>query len=219
MALRNMVPGKSMMSDGADVMPDVREVRERMGAYADAVRGGTIRAANGERFTDVVNIGIGGSDLGPAMVARALSPFVAEHLTLHFVSNVDGADLGDTLKLVPLATTLFIVCSKTFTTLETMTNAQSARKAVAEALSEGAVADHFCAVSTQLDLIAQVRHQERPGVRLLGTGSAGAIPYGRRSASRSRSVSARRLSRSSFPAARTSTSISSRRRSRRTSRR
>ena len=155
MALRNMIPGKPMLSDGKDVMPEVREVRERMGAFADAVRGGTIRAANGERFTDVVNIGIGGSDLGPAMVARALSPFVAEHLTLHFVSNVDGADLGDTLKHVPLATTLFIVCSKTFTTLETMTNARSARKAVADALGEAAVADHFCAVSTQLDLIAK----------------------------------------------------------------
>ena len=155
MALRNMTPGKAMMSDGHDVMPDVREVRERMGAFADGVRGGSIKAANGERFTDVVNIGIGGSDLGPAMVARALSPFVAEHLSLHFVSNVDGADLGDTLKQVPLATTLFIVCSKTFTTLETMTNAQSARKAVADALGEAAVADHFCAVSTQLDLIAK----------------------------------------------------------------
>ena len=155
MALRNMVPGKAMMSDGHDVMPDVREVRERMGVFADALRGGTIKAANGVRFTDVVNIGIGGSDLGPAMVARALSPFVADHLTLHFVSNVDGADLGDTLKHVPLATTLFIVCSKTFTTLETMTNARSARKAVAEALGEAAVADHFCAVSTQLDKIAE----------------------------------------------------------------
>ena len=155
MALRNMVPRKAMMGDGADVMPDVREVRERMGAFADGVRGGTIKASNGERFTDVVNIGIGGSDLGPAMVARALSPFVADHLTLHFVSNVDGADLGDTLKHVPLATTLFIVCSKTFTTLETMTNARSARKAVADALGEAAVADHFCAVSTQLDKIAE----------------------------------------------------------------
>ena len=88
------------------------------------------------------------------MAARALSPFIAKHLTLHFVSNVDGADLGDTLKMVPIETTLFIICSKTFTTLETMTNANSARKAVADALGEAAVADHFCAVSTQLDLIA-----------------------------------------------------------------
>ncbi len=155
MALRNVTPGKPFYAQGTDAMPGVREVRERMGAFAEAIRDGSIAAANGARFTDVINIGIGGSDLGPAMAARALAPFVAPHLTLHFVSNVDGADLGDTLKAVPLATTLFIVCSKTFTTLETMTNARSARAAVAEALGEDAVADHFCAVSTQLDLIAK----------------------------------------------------------------
>ena len=155
MALRNVTPGKPILADGHDVMPGVIAVRDRMGAFAEAVRDGSIAAANGERFTDIVNIGIGGSDLGPAMAARALGPYVAEHLTLHFVSNVDGADLGDTLKAVPLATTLFIVCSKTFTTLETMTNARSAREAVAAALGEDAVADHFCAVSTQLDLIAE----------------------------------------------------------------
>ena len=155
MALRNVTPGKPFFAQGKDAMPGVIEVRERMGAFAEAVRSGSIAAASGERFTDIVNIGIGGSDLGPAMAARALAPFVAPHLTLHFVSNVDGADLGDTLKAVPLATTLFIVCSKTFTTLETMTNARSARAAVAAALGEDAVADHFCAVSTQLDLIAK----------------------------------------------------------------
>ena len=155
MALRNLTHGKAFLSDGKDVMPDVIAVREKMGGFAEAVRSGSIKASNGERFTDIVNIGIGGSDLGPAMVARALSPFIASHLTLHFVSNVDGADLGDTLKHVPIATTLFIVCSKTFTTLETMTNANSARAAVAGALGEAAVADHFCAVSTQLDLIAK----------------------------------------------------------------
>ena len=155
MALRNVTPGKPMLADGIDVMPEVRDVRERMGVFAEAVRNGEIKASNGERFTDVVNIGIGGSDLGPAMAARALSPFVANHLTLHFVSNVDGADLGDTLETIPLATTLFIVCSKTFTTLETMTNARSARAAVAAALGEATVADHFCAVSTQLDKIAE----------------------------------------------------------------
>ena len=155
MALRNATPGKVFVADGKDVMPDVIAVRDKMGVFAEAVRGGAIKAANGERFTAVVNIGIGGSDLGPAMAARALSPFVAAHLSLHFVSNVDGADLGDTLKMVPLATTLFIVCSKTFTTLETMTNARSARAAVAAALGEAAVADHFCAVSTQLDKIAE----------------------------------------------------------------
>ena len=154
MALRNVTAGKPMLAQGHDVMPDVAAERDKMGAFAEAVRGGAIKAANGQRFTDVVNIGIGGSDLGPAMAARALAPFVADHLSLHFVANVDGANLGDTLLAVPLATTLFIVCSKTFTTLETMTNAQTARAAVAAALGEAAVADHFCAVSTQLDKIA-----------------------------------------------------------------
>ncbi len=154
MALRN-VSGRPMAADGTDAMPGVIEVRERMGAFADGVRGGAITAANGERFTDIVNIGIGGSDLGPAMAARALSPYVAPHLSLHYVSNVDGADIGDTLKGLALETTLFIVCSKTFTTLETMTNARTARAAVAARLGEAAVADHFCAVSTQLDKIAE----------------------------------------------------------------
>ena len=154
MALRN-VSGRPMAADGTDAMPGVIEVRERMGAFADGVRDGAIKAAGGQRFTDIVNIGIGGSDLGPAMAARALSPFVAPHLTLHYVSNVDGADIGDTLKGLPLETTLFIVCSKTFTTLETMTNARTARAAVAAKLGEQAVADHFCAVSTQLDKIAE----------------------------------------------------------------
>ncbi len=154
MALRN-VSGKPMLAQGKDVMPDVIAVRDKMGVFSEAVRSGEIVAANGSRFTDVVNIGIGGSDLGPAMAARALAPFIPEHLTLHFVSNVDGADLGDVLKEIPLETTLFIICSKTFTTLETMTNAQSARDAVSGKLGEAAVADHFCAVSTQLDLIAK----------------------------------------------------------------
>jgi glucose-6-phosphate isomerase len=125
-----------------------------MEAFAEAVRNGEARAASGARFTDIVNFGIGGSDLGPAMAARALAPFVADHLTLHFVANVDGADLGDLLKRLPLETTLFVVCSKTFTTLETMTNAATARRRVAEALGEAAVAEHFCAVSTHLDKIA-----------------------------------------------------------------
>ncbi|QBR71597.1 glucose-6-phosphate isomerase [Beijerinckiaceae bacterium] len=153
MALRNL-SGKPMFSEGRDVMPEVLAERAKMEAFAEAVRNGDVKAANGARFTDIVNIGIGGSDLGPAMAARVLLPFVAGHLTLHTVSNVDGADLGDTLKRVPLETTLFIVCSKTFTTIETMTNAASARKAVAAKLGEAAVADHFCAVSTHLDKIA-----------------------------------------------------------------
>jgi len=153
MALRNL-SGRPMLAEGRDVMPEVLAERAKMEAFAEAVRDGEVKSAGGARFTDIVNIGIGGSDLGPAMAARALAPFVAGHLRLHTVSNVDGADLGDTLKLVPLETTLFIVCSKTFTTVETMTNAATARKTVADTLGEAAVADHFCAVSTQLDKIA-----------------------------------------------------------------
>jgi len=153
MALRNL-SGKPMVAEGRDVMPEVLAERQKMEAFAEAVRTGQIRSASGAPFTDIVNFGIGGSDLGPAMAARALAPFVADHLTLHFVANVDGADLGDTVKRLPLETTLFIVCSKSFTTIETMTNAQTARTLVASRLGEAAVAENFCAVSTQLDKIA-----------------------------------------------------------------
>ena len=152
MALRNL-SGAPMFACGRDVMPDVRAERAKIFAFAEAVRSGEIAAANGRRFTDIVNFGIGGSDLGPAMAARALSPLIADHLSLHFVANVDGADFADTMRRVPVETTLFIVCSKTFTTTETMTNAATARKFVAATLGEAAVADHFCAVSTQLDKI------------------------------------------------------------------
>jgi len=154
MALRNL-DGGPILVDGRDVMPDVRAVRERVAAFAEAVRSGAIRGARGDAMTDIVNIGIGGSDLGPAMAARALSPYCAPHLRLHFVSNVDGADLADTLKGLDPAKTLFIVSSKTFTTQETMANAASARKFVADALGEAAVADHFAAVSTRLDKVAE----------------------------------------------------------------
>src|SRR5450631_1170596 len=153
MALRNL-SGRPMFANGHDVMPEVLAERAKMEPFAEAVHTGEIKSASGASFTDIVNIGIGGSDLGPAMATRALGPFVPSHLRLHTVANVDGADLGDTLKLVPLKTTLFIICSKTFTTIETMTNAATARKAVAATLGEAAVADHFCAVSTQLDKIA-----------------------------------------------------------------
>jgi glucose-6-phosphate isomerase len=153
MALRNL-SGAPMFAGGRDVMPDVLAELRKFLSFAETIRNGEIKAANGERFTHIVNFGIGGSDLGPAMAARALSPFIADHLSLHFVANVDGADFADTIKRLPVETTLFIVCSKTFTTLETMTNAATARKYVAERLGEAAVADHFCAVSTQLEKIA-----------------------------------------------------------------
>lgn len=154
MALRNL-SGRPVMIDGRDVMGDVIAEREKVLNFAEQVRSGAIRAANGAPFTDVVNIGIGGSDLGPAMAARALSPFRGNGPRTHFVSNVDGADLADTLKTLDPSRTLFVVSSKTFTTQETMTNAASARAVIAQALGEAAVGDHFAAVSTKLDLVAK----------------------------------------------------------------
>ncbi len=154
MALRNF-SGKPVLVDGRDVMPDIFAMRDKLYGFARQVRDGTFRGATGKIFTDIVNIGIGGSDLGPAMAARALSPFVKKGLKLHFVSNVDGADLADTLEGLDLASTLFIISSKTFTTQETMTNAQSARARITSVLGEAAVGNHFAAVSTKLDLVGK----------------------------------------------------------------
>jgi len=153
-ALRDF-SGAPIVIDGADMRPAIEAERDRMLSFAEAIRTGAVRGATGERITDVVNIGIGGSDLGPAMAARALSPFGGGGPRTHFVSNVDGADIADTLEALDLKRTLFIVASKTFTTQETMTNAQSARARVAAELGEAAVADHFAAVSTKLDLVAK----------------------------------------------------------------
>jgi glucose-6-phosphate isomerase len=139
-----------VMVDGKDVMPDVRETLARMRTFSDQVRNGDVRGATGETFTDVVNMGIGGSDLGPSMVTLALEPYTRADLRAHYVSNVDGAHLYDTLKHLDPKRTLFIVASKTFTTDETMTNANSARKWLAEALGDAAVSDHFAALSTNL---------------------------------------------------------------------
>ncbi|MEL6752186.1 MAG: glucose-6-phosphate isomerase [Pseudomonadota bacterium] len=141
--------GSSVTIDGKDVMGDVAAVRDAMGGFAEGIRSGSI-AGTGGAFTDVVNIGIGGSDLGPAMAALALAPYHDGPRT-HFVSNVDGADILETLARVPAATTLFIVASKTFTTQETMTNAGSARAWLVEELGEEAVPHHFAALSTSLD--------------------------------------------------------------------
>ncbi len=152
MALRNL-SGAQVMIDGKDVIPEVTAVREAFLNFAEAIRTGALRGAKGDTFTDVVNIGIGGSDLGPAMAARALSPFAGDGPRAHFVSNVDGADIADTMRPLDPARTLFIISSKTFTTQETMTNAASARAIVANALGEAAVGDHFAAVSTKLDLV------------------------------------------------------------------
>ena len=137
--------------NGGDVMPAVRETLANIKVFSDMVRDGSIRGATGEQFTDVVNIGIGGSDLGPAMVTLALEPYTRADLRAHYVSNVDGAHMHDTLKRLDPSRTLFIVASKTFTTDETMTNAASARKWIADALGEAAVNDHFAAVSTNIE--------------------------------------------------------------------
>lgn len=152
-ALRNRA-NTPVLVDGKDVMPDVNAVLSRLKAFAEGVRSGAIAAADGSRFTDVVNIGIGGSDLGPAMVTLALTPYSNGGPRLHYVSNVDGAHIADTLAGLDPRTTLFIIASKTFTTSETMTNAQTARDWVKASLGEAAVGAHFCAVSTALDKVA-----------------------------------------------------------------
>jgi glucose-6-phosphate isomerase len=148
-ALRNR-SNRPINVDGKDVMPAVNDVLRRMAAFATGIRAGTIKTADGGKFTDVVNIGIGGSDLGPAMATLALAPY-HDGPRLHFVSNVDGAHIADTLARLDPAATLVIVASKTFTTIETMTNAQTARRWIMERLSEAAVAAHFAAISTALD--------------------------------------------------------------------
>lgn len=151
-ALRNR-SNTPVLVDGKDVMPGVNGVLDAMGAFADGIRSGALKGATGKKITDVVNIGIGGSDLGPVMATLALAPF-HDGPRLHFVSNIDGAHIADTLKLLEAETTLFIVASKTFTTIETMTNAATARKFIADALGDAAVGSHFCAVSTALDKVS-----------------------------------------------------------------
>jgi glucose-6-phosphate isomerase len=145
--------GHSVFVDGVDVMPEVHETLGRLYAFAEGVRSGAIAAADGRAFTDVINIGIGGSDLGPAMVTLALAPY-ADGPRVHFVSNVDGAHLADTVRGLDPARTLVIVASKTFTTIETMTNAHSARRWIVGALGEAAVGAHFAAVSSALEKVA-----------------------------------------------------------------
>jgi glucose-6-phosphate isomerase len=151
-ALRNR-SGTPILVDGQDVMPDIDAVLARLRAFTNAVRSGEWVGATGHRITDVVNIGIGGSDLGPLMVCQALHPYARRDLRAHFVSNVDGAHLHDTLQGLDPAATLFVVASKTFTTQETMTNAGSARAWLVAALGEAAVARHFVAVSTNAEAV------------------------------------------------------------------
>jgi glucose-6-phosphate isomerase len=147
-ALRNRSE-RAFNVDGQDVMPAVGAVLARMRAFSDRVRSGAWTGYTGDAITDIVNIGIGGSHLGPAMVCSALSPYAHEQLNVHFVSNVDGAEIAMVLQRLDPRTTLFIIASKTFTTQETMTNAHTARDwFLRQAGAEAAVAKHFVAVST-----------------------------------------------------------------------
>ncbi|MDC3376781.1 glucose-6-phosphate isomerase [Candidatus Nanopelagicales bacterium] len=145
----------SLYVGGVDVVREVHEVLDAMADFAESIRTGRRLGATGREITDVVNIGIGGSDLGPAMAYRALHAYRSPSITCHFVSNVDPADLADVLATVDPETTLFIVASKTFTTQETMANAHTARRWLAEALGADAVPAHFVAVSTALDKVAE----------------------------------------------------------------
>lgn len=144
--------GTVVRTGGKDVMPDVRRVLEQMRRFADGVRSGALRGHTGKAYRAIVNIGIGGSALGPLMACEALKPYGSAALSAHFVSNVDATDLVETLKSLDPETTLFIVSSKTFTTQETLANAQSARAWLIDHLKdEAAVARHFVAVSTNLE--------------------------------------------------------------------
>lgn len=146
-ALRNRA-NTPVLVDGKDVMPEVNAVLAKMKDFCQRIISGEWKGYTGKAITDVVNIGIGGSDLGPYMVTEALRPY-KNHLNMHFVSNVDGTHIAETLKKVNPETTLFLVASKTFTTQETMTNAQSARDWLLKATKdESAVAKHFAALST-----------------------------------------------------------------------
>jgi len=147
-ALRNRA-NKPVLVDGHDVMPDVNAVLTQMREFSDKVRNGSWTGYTGKRITDIVNIGIGGSDLGPVMVCDALKPYASPDLNVHFVSNIDGAHLMRALNLCNPETTLFIVASKTFTTQETMTNARSARTWFLNTAKDNThVAKHFVALST-----------------------------------------------------------------------
>jgi glucose-6-phosphate isomerase len=147
MALRNR-SGRAMKAFGHDVMPEVHAELAKMREFVTGVHEGRITAAGGRRFTDIVNIGIGGSDLGIVMATEALGRYRNRAIRLHCVSNVDGVELADVMEEVDPATTLFVVCSKTFTTQETLANASAARQWICDELGEAAVGRQFVAVST-----------------------------------------------------------------------
>ena len=152
-ALRNR-SNTPIMVDGKNVMPDVNEVLEKVKVFSEKVINGTWKGYTNKVITDIVNIGIGGSDLGPVMVTEALKAYKKPNITIHFVSNVDGTHIAETLKKVNPETTLFMIASKTFTTQETMTNALAAREwFLKSAVNEDFVKKHFVAISTNKDLV------------------------------------------------------------------
>jgi glucose-6-phosphate isomerase len=154
-ALRNR-SNQPIQLDGQDIMPAVNQVLARVRRFSQSVRNGEWKGYTGERITDVVNIGIGGSDLGPVMVTEALRPYWQEGLDVHFVSNIDSTHLAEVLKKLRPETTLFTIASKTFTTIETITNAKSARRWLLSQLrNEQAVARHFVAISTNTEKVIE----------------------------------------------------------------
>ena len=152
-ALR-LPPGTSLMVDGVDVGAEVNDTFDRMAAFSRRVRDGAWTGATGKRIRNVINIGIGGSDLGPAMAYLALRFYSDRAMTFRFVSNVDPTDISEAIRDLDPAETLFIVASKTFGTQETLTNAKAAREWIVDALGEGAVEKHFVAVSTNAERVA-----------------------------------------------------------------
>src|SRR5215213_8689125 len=147
-ALRNF-SGKSIYTEGKDVMPDVKAAQQHMKAFCEKIHSGEWKGYTGQKIKYIVNIGIGGSDLGPFMVTEALKPYWVEGIQSYFVSNVDGTHIAETLKKVNPEETLFLIASKTFTTQETMTNAHTAREWFLNlAKDETHVAKHFAALST-----------------------------------------------------------------------
>ena len=146
-ALRNRA-NKPIYVDGHDVMPQINKVLEKMRDFSEAVRLGTFTGYTGKKLTNIVNIGIGGSDLGPYMVTQALKPYWQKDIKCYFISNIDGTSCAEVLNNIDPEKTLFIVASKTFTTIETLTNAHTCRKWLVDALGEHAVSKHFIALST-----------------------------------------------------------------------
>lgn len=153
-ALRNR-SNRKILSDGKDVMPQINEVLAKMKKFSDAVRFGEFKGYTGKKLTNIVNIGIGGSDLGPVMVCEALRRYWAKDINCYFISNIDGTACAEVLNKLDPETTLFIVASKTFTTIETLTNARTCRKWLVNALGEHAVDKHFVALSTNKEEVVK----------------------------------------------------------------